>query len=381
MEKKSILIVTSKFPYSRTEADGGRSTVASVIDAVKDEYFTDILFVRSPNEEEKLIEGIRNIFFEEIEHKSSNKFERRVFNYQQVLERIINLEKNYDLIIVIHVSKIFGLEQLEEKIQKKVLLYPMFLSFAYERSGEVIPTEYKRLEKYCLSATKWIVSPSQYDKESIVSAYGNDPNCIEVIPRSVSRLIPHESRSNLCNINIASIGNIKARKQPLLLLKIFNEVHKKYPYAKLFIAGEIQDANLYSHCLQYINEEKLNSAVEFLGAVTQMQIAELLKKCSINVTASNLETFGRCVFEGMYAGLPTVVFDVLTCVREFVDHGQGICFANDELEFSQSIIKLVENENFYIEQSKRAIKSTDFISQETEKIHLLSFIERIIKEK
>ena len=130
MEKKSILIVTSKFPYSRTEADGGLSTVASVIDSVKDEYFTDILFVRSPNEEEKIIEGIRNIFFEEIEHKSSNKFERRVFNCRQVLERIINLEKDYDLIIVIHASKIFGLDQLEERIQKKVLLYPMFLSFA-----------------------------------------------------------------------------------------------------------------------------------------------------------------------------------------------------------------------------------------------------------
>ena len=355
MEKKSILIVTSKFPYSKTEADGGLSTVASVIDSVKDEYFTDILFVRTPNEDEKIIEGIRNIFFEEIKQKSRNKFERRIFNYRQVLERVIELEKNYDLIIVIHASKIFGLNQLEERIQKKVLLYPMFLSFAYEQSGENVPSEYKALEKDCLEATKWIVSPSQYDKDSIVTVYGCNPSKIEVIPRSVSRLIPHKSRSKLLNRNIVSIGNIKARKQPLILLKIFNEVHKKYPDAKLFLAGEIQDENLHRQCLQYINEENLTLSVEFLGAVTQMQIAELLKKCSINVTASNLETFGRCVFEGMYAGLPTVVFDVLTCVKEFADGGQGVCFANDETEFYEKTIELIENEDFYIEQSKMAI--------------------------
>lgn len=62
MQKKKILLVTSKFPYSEKESDGGMSTVSAVIASLKNDYDLSILFIRVPNDEERTIAGVKNIF-------------------------------------------------------------------------------------------------------------------------------------------------------------------------------------------------------------------------------------------------------------------------------------------------------------------------------
>ena len=49
MQRKRVLLVTSKYPYSNSESDGGLTTVASVIESIKHHYKLDILFVRKFN--------------------------------------------------------------------------------------------------------------------------------------------------------------------------------------------------------------------------------------------------------------------------------------------------------------------------------------------
>ena len=69
MQRKRVLLVTSKYPYSNSESDGGLTTVASVIESIKHHYKLDILFVRKFSIDESYIDGVENIIFEEIKNK------------------------------------------------------------------------------------------------------------------------------------------------------------------------------------------------------------------------------------------------------------------------------------------------------------------------
>lgn len=377
MQRKRVLLVTSKYPYSKNESDGGLTTVASVIESIKHRYKLDILFVRKFSINENYIDGVENIIFEEIKNKSTSKYERRIFNYQQVSYKILELEKDYDFIIIIHASKAFGLENAPAHVLKKIILYPMFLSYAYRESGEIVPSIYDEIEKKTMQSIKWFVCPSNFDKRTIIKYYDLCENSFFVIPRSVTKFVDHRPRDRRNAYNILSIGNIKERKQPLMLLSIFKNVRLCFPAAKIVFAGEIQNQNLYEECLKFVKDNNLSDCVSFIGTVSQRQIGELIKTSDLNVCASNFETFGRCIFEGMYGGLPTVALDKLTCVKEFVDNGNGIVFAANEDDFFTSIVSLLADENKYLEFSQKAIQATNFISFEKEKDDLLLALDEI----
>lgn len=379
MPKKRVLLVTSKYPYSKTESDGGLSTVASVIESIKNEYELDILFIRKFSAEESNIEGVKKIYFEEIEKKSTDKYERRIYNYIQVSNKILEIEHNYSAIIIIHASKAFGLENAPESVLNKVILYPMFLSFSYRDSGEIVPIIYDSLERKCMEKIKWFVCPSNYDKRMILNHYTISQSRFSIIPRSVSHFISHTKRIYTGNNRILSIGNVKVRKQPLLLLKIFYEVKKEITNATLTLAGEIQDMQLYDECLDFIKKNHLEKSVKFVGAVNQEQISQLIKYADLNVCTSNLETFGRCVFEGMYGGLPTIIFDKLTCVTEFVNNHEGIFVVKNVTEFINDILYLLKDKSMYEQQSLKAVKSTDFISFKQEMKKTLELLDYIIR--
>ena len=255
------------------------------------------------------------------------------------------------------------------------------MSFAYKESGEIVPPLYDELEKNAMRAIKWFVCPSKFDKETIVSHYDLNNGSFYVIPRSMAEFINHSARNKRNGCTILSIGNIKERKQPLVLLNIFKKIKDQIHSLKLLFAGEIQDVDLYNRCLNFIQDNNLTESVSFLGAVSQKQIGKLIEESDINVCASNFETFGRCVFEGMYGGLPTVVFEKLTCVKEFVEQGKGIVFAVDESDFSRALIDLLIDEKKYVQFSSEAIEATKFLGFEKEKdtlLHVLKHIEDVI---
>lgn len=377
MFKKNILLVTSKHPESRLESDGGKSTIRSVINSLKGNYNLDILFIREFNENESRIEGVRKVLFEKAKFNSDNKFERRIINREQICSRIINLSINYDHIVIIHVSKAFGLDNAPEDIKKKIILYPMFLACKYIESGEDVPNQYINLEEQVLKSIDWFVCPSEYDKQVIINMFDRNPDKIAVIPRSVDSSIVHTPRKFRKGYKILCIGNIKERKQPLRLLEIFLLILKKYPTAELFFAGEIQDIDLYKRCIEYININRISEKVHFLGVLSTQEISRYIDVCDINVTASNLETFGRCVFEGLYGGLPTVIYDKLECVLEFVEDNKGVLVSEDDNQFYKNIDRLFCDDNGYAEQSLLSVNSTNFLSFEAEKLQLLEFIKKI----
>ena len=70
-----------------------------------------------------------------------------------------------------------------------------------------------------------------------------------------------------------------------------------------------------------------------------------------NISMSSWETFGRGIFEGASAGLPTIVFEVLKTVKELAESNKGICFISSLEEMADKIISLIDNPDVYREMS------------------------------
>lgn len=91
-------------------------------------------------------------------------------------------------------------------------------------------------------------------------------------------------------------GRLHAQKDPVLLVKSFAALNE--PNVHLLIVGE---GNLKDELLGEINLSGLSDKVTMLGALSQGELAELQRVCSVFVLTS------------AYEGLPLVVLEALAC--------------------------------------------------------------------
>lgn len=91
-------------------------------------------------------------------------------------------------------------------------------------------------------------------------------------------------------------GRLHAQKDPVLLVKSFAALNE--PNVHLLIVGE---GNLKDELLGEINLSGLSDKVTMLGALTQGELAELQRVCSVFILTS------------AYEGLPLVVLEALAC--------------------------------------------------------------------
>ncbi|HEY9651416.1 MAG TPA: glycosyltransferase family 4 protein [Coleofasciculaceae cyanobacterium] len=91
-------------------------------------------------------------------------------------------------------------------------------------------------------------------------------------------------------------GRLHAQKDPVLLVKSFATLNE--PNVHLLIVGE---GNLKNELLSEIRSSGLSEKVTMLGALTQGELAQLHRVCSVFVLTS------------AYEGLPLVVLEALAC--------------------------------------------------------------------
>ena len=142
---------------------------------------------------------------------------------------------------------------------------------------------------------------------------------------------------------------------------------------RLHLAGSYQNDSVLSDCHTYITANGLSEKVIFHGVLPQKELAALIAQAHINISVSNWETYGRGIFEGMAGGLPTVVFDHLECVKQYVTDGEGISFVLNHEAFLSKLIELCTAHDYYSVQARKAIRSVDYLSEAHEQ-------ERLIKE-
>lgn len=114
---------------------------------------------------------------------------------------------------------------------------------------------------------------------------------------------PYKNRNR--GYNIAFIGYMISRKNPMLLLQIAKELTKKNPKYKIFIAGDFQDEMLRLYWNYQIKELQLENNVFFHGFQTNMK--EWLDDKDYIVATTMHESFGYGIAEAMAMGIKPVI--------------------------------------------------------------------------
>jgi glycosyltransferase involved in cell wall biosynthesis len=105
--------------------------------------------------------------------------------------------------------------------------------------------------------------------------------------------------------NIACIGYLNPRKNPMFLLQCMQKLHYIDPQYKLFLAGVFQDASLEQYIRYMIKAMELSNVVFFDG--WQDDVNTWLQDKHYIVSTSIGESQGMGVLEGMACGLKPVV--------------------------------------------------------------------------
>ena len=375
MEKRRFLLVTGKFPGVSHDIDGGSIMVSQLIEMLSSENIVDILFTRTFNKNYETIQNVRSVIFHPCKIRSDNKFQRRLQNVLWNSNKIGTLVDNYDKIIIVHCSKAFGLEKLSNEQINKLVLFPMFLTPSYTKSGEVVPKEYTLLEKKILSRLKTIITPCFVEEEELLHFYNVRQESVHVIPRAINPLIRNVIREKSRYNNLIYIASIKKQKSPLEAINVIVRLKEMGLTCHLYIVGSIQDQELLSCCKKMIDDNNLQSNISIMGVLSQQQLASLLNKMDINISVSRWETFGRGIIEGLAAGLPTIVLKDLDCMHHLLKQDVGLLYTPNIASISKMIYKLCTDSFFYKMQSIKTINVKNIFSMANQQKKILMRLE------
>jgi glycosyltransferase involved in cell wall biosynthesis len=117
---------------------------------------------------------------------------------------------------------------------------------------------------------------------------------------------------------ILACGKLIEKKQPLLLLRAFQQVRHDLECTLVF-AG---DGVLRSQIEQTVQEDRIPDVV-VTGFINQSKISEVYAMADVLALVSSYEPWGLVVNEAMNFGLPIVVSERVGCARDLVHPGEN----------------------------------------------------------
>lgn len=382
MEPRRLLIVTSKWPGKTDSSDGGNSTVRELIDILNRQYLIDILYFGKHAESEPR-EDVHEVFYCEVDfdHYEAysatdySKFIIRVKQSSISAEIIHNHAGPYERIIVIHNMFLLGIDPSNEELLKKIILFPMFTGEDYQLSGENVPESYISEEKQLMRKVKAVVVPSYREKSTLTELYGIHGDLIHIIHRCVDRFPYKEhiiTSDRILIVYVASIRKQKAHADAVFLLKKLRSLQIN---ASLKCIGAIQDQEIYKHCLKLAEDLGMSAYVSFTGNLEYAELNDYLRKSDFNISVSQWETFGRGIFEGLAAGVPTVVLDRIESIDDIATTETSPVRCKDTDEMAACIYEMMKDPKLYSLESRKGQLLRESLSTITVKDRLCKVLE------
>ncbi|MBU1144228.1 MAG: glycosyltransferase family 4 protein [Firmicutes bacterium] len=350
-----ILIIAAKLYNDPT--GGGGTVVKNLIDMFIESFEIDLVLYRTPTENIYQHKQLKT-YFHPVSYRHDNKFERRILNYRINLELLTN---KYDFnvyrkIIIVHISKMFGFETLEEKYLSKMILFPMYLTPSYKRSNEIVPLEYIDLEQKALNAVSKIITPSESEKNDLVSFYHINAEKIEVIHRGVNEVFFSSPKDKFTNpLKLIVVSTIKEQKNVIESVQMISKLRDLGLQTKLTIIGRVESRTLYEQMIDYIRLNDLIDNVMLIQDLNQTELANQLKKSDILILPSLWETFGRVAYEAMAAGLPVVMRKGIECFTNL--YGKVYILQYKTIDEAVTLIQeIVKEPAKYLMLSSKAIE-------------------------
>jgi glycosyltransferase involved in cell wall biosynthesis len=149
---------------------------------------------------------------------------------------------------------------------------------------------------------------------------------------------------------VVYVGRLKRYKRIERLVVAFGQLRRRYPEARLEIAGE---GDARGAIEATIDEHDLREHVTLHGRVDEAHKAELLRSATVFATPSMHEGWGVSVIEANSFGCPAVAYDV-PGLSVAVRHGETGLLAQDDEQFRESIALLLEDGEMRARMSRAA---------------------------
>ncbi|MBQ6776656.1 MAG: glycosyltransferase family 4 protein [Synergistaceae bacterium] len=364
---KKILYVTSKHPSSSDSRDGGDSTVFEMIRALGSCCQLDILCFRECDCEVK-IPFVNKIFsvnmdFANYAFHSANHGEKFLIRLDQAAisaREIARIAPAYDIIMIQHCMFALRLAEFAPDVFERIILLPMFTGVEYIKARDAVPSSYIEAEKQALSKIAKFITPSYAEQKILIDDYGISAQKIAVIPRSVNNIEFTQRKHCRKNLPLIYIASIRRQKAHIEAMELFKLVKKSVP-ARLHCVGTIQDKNLFDECIDFLTKNSLMNDVIFHRTLKPTDLNHLLSECDVNISVSLWETFGRGIFEGMAAGLPTVALRRILSVLDFSEECRPL-IADSIDDMANKIFMLYADKNLFCSESSKGRFVRDHLS-------------------
>lgn len=144
-----------------------------------------------------------------------------------------------------------------------------------------------------------------------------------------------KKKLNSNEFNIVFLGTLSSRKQPILLLDIFNEIAKENCFLNL-----IGDGPLYKKIKSKISKYDLNKKVIMHGFLKSPY--SILAKSDLLIIPSRSEGTSRAILEGLFLGVKCIVLDV-DANTELSSKSSNIFAVKTKEELKNKLLLCIEN--------------------------------------
>lgn len=170
--------------------------------------------------------------------------------------------------------------------------------------------EERELQRLSFGKADKIVAISNHTYQSIIDLYPEYKGKTTIIYNGINiRNIREKARQHtdihLISPSIISVGRLDANKDPIRLLKIFNEVLKKNPLVHLYYMGY---GSLKDDIVKMAKNLGISEHVDLLGYIDNP--FPILKQADVMAMFSKSEGFPMALLESVSLGVPFVASDI-----------------------------------------------------------------------
>lgn len=181
-------------------------------------------------------------------------------------------------------------------------------------------------EKIVMSSSQFITASTSYEETLISDSYQVDSQKIKQIKPGVdSELFSPDPSIDRENIFL-SIGRIQPQKGQLETLKFLNSFKEIETDFKCYFVGGPSGSSGEEYLLELkegVKDYSLDSYVEFLGNLPQVDITSLLNRAKLLIHTSQYETFGLVAIEANSMGVPVLTTNTGSMKEIIVNNKNG----------------------------------------------------------
>jgi glycosyltransferase involved in cell wall biosynthesis/O-antigen/teichoic acid export membrane protein len=273
-----------------------------------------------------------------------------IFKFRRNFDLVVDSENGVPFFTPLfsRIPKFLLIHHVHQNVFREHLKFPLSV-IAIFMEGKFMPFVYRNQK---------IITVSQSSREDIINLGLSTPEKISVVNPGIDLSNFHPTKKTSYP-SFLYLGRIRQYKNIDVAIRSFKDVVKKFPAAKLYIAGWGETLNE----LKYITEKlNLGSSVIFLGRVSEKDKLTLMSSSWAMVQPSSFEGWGITVIEANACGTPVIASNVAGLRDSVVNGRTGILVkVRDIGELSQAMNSLIIDVKLKKRLSQEAITwSTDF---------------------